>query len=202
MVARGGHVGGVARQREAAAAGAHAGAARSELIDSSRSSAARELVGRLGVDHEAGLTLDHSLRRAAGAAGDDRQAGEGRLGEDDAEALDLETAEARARGAGEDVGRLQPEAQLVGRDLAGQMDAVGDAGGGRLPAQLVGQAAAAHQGEPHVGETPPSRSASASISMSWPLRATRRPTHTTSGAVVRGRAPPERPRRRPACVWA
>ncbi len=108
----------------------------------------------MGVDHEAGLTLDHSLRCAPRTAGDHRQTGERRLGVDDAEALDLEPAEPGPRGAGEDVGRLQPEAQLAGRDLAGQDDAVGEAGGGGPAAQLVGQTAAADQGEARVGKRP------------------------------------------------
>ena len=61
--------------------------------------------------------------------------------------------QARARGTGEDVGGLQPQTQLPGRNLAGQVDALRHAGGGRPAAQLPSQAAAAHQGEAHVAQT-------------------------------------------------
>jgi hypothetical protein len=75
-------------------------------------------MGGVSIDDDPRVAVDHRLGRPAGAPGDHRQPGEGGFGKDDAEALDLETTKPGARRAGEDVGRLQPETQLIGRDLA------------------------------------------------------------------------------------
>ena len=146
-----------------------------------------DLGGRRAVDDEAADAVvvgDHRLGGAAGRAGDDRQAGERRLGVDEAEALDLEAAEARAARHGEDVGGPQPAVQVLVGDLTDEAHAVGHPDAlGKTAIQRPGRAVTDQRQLDRSRASPitGSSSARASISLSWPLRSTRRPTQTTSG---------------------
>ena len=82
--------------------------------------------GRTPVHHDARLTVQHGVRRAARIARDDRQPGRGRLQVDDAEPLDVQAAPAGTAGHREDVpgvvvrGQLLPGHRTGDRHRSGQ----------------------------------------------------------------------------------
>ena len=114
------------------------------------------------VDDVPGHAVEHRVRRAAGAAGDDGQPGRRRLEEHDAEALDLEAGAAGAARHREDVARGVVGGQLLPRHRAGEHDVVGDAvlGGAAAAAaarpgrrRRASRAASGHPA-PHRGQRP------------------------------------------------
>src|SRR5690606_28268875 len=102
-------------------------------------------------DDPAGLAVEDGVGGSARVAGDDGQAGRGRLQVDDAEPLHVQSPAPGAAGHREDVARAVVGGQLGPGDGAGEADRGGDPGVAGQPAQVVLVGAAADDQEHRVG---------------------------------------------------